>query len=200
MSGGDGAPAAQQATQPSSSPAGGGSSMLESVRAVLPEAARDIKLNLQSVMQGGALSPAQRWGVALASAIASRNQRLQAAVLADAAAAVERAVLEDARAAAALMAMNNVFYRFRHMIGKESYEKRPARLRMNRLAQPASNKVDFELFALAVSAINGCEMCVQAHERTVLEGGLTEEHVHDAVRIAATIQATAVSLELAPLP
>jgi alkyl hydroperoxide reductase subunit D len=199
MSGGDGAPAAQ-ASAPSAAPAAGATPMLDSVRALLPEVARDIKLNLQSVMQGGTLSPAQRWGVALASAIAARNQRLQAAVLADAAATVDRSVLDDARAAAALMAMNNVFYRFRHMIGKESYEKRPARLRMNRLAQPASNKVDFELFALAVSAINGCEMCVQAHEKTVLEGGLTEENVHEAVRIAATIQATAVSLEIAPLP
>jgi alkyl hydroperoxide reductase subunit D len=119
-------------------------------------------------------------------------------VLADAAAQVERGVIEDARAAAALMAMNNVFYRFRHVIGKETYERKPARLRMNRLAQPTSNKVDFELFSLAVSAINGCEMCVRAHEKAVLDGGLTEDHVFDAVRIASTMHAAAVSLELQP--
>ena len=81
------------------------------------------------------------------------------------------------------------------MIGKAGYAQKPARLRMNRLANPATNKVDFELFSLAVSAINGCEVCVQSHERAVLEGGLTEDHVHDAVRIAATIHAAAVALE-----
>jgi len=110
---------------------------------------------------------------------------------------VDKAVIEDARAAAAIMAMNNVYYRFRHIVGKPSYAEKPARLRMNRLVQPAGSKVDFELYALA---INGCEACVQAHERTVLEGGLTEDHVHDAVRIAATVNAAAVALEMAEQP
>ena len=169
---------------------------LEAVRALIPDAARDIKLNLQSVLQTSVLSPAQRWGVALAAAITARNPQLLAAVMRDAHAQVDATVIEDAKAAAALMAMNNVYYRFRHIVGKDSYGQKPARLRMNRLGQPASNKVDFELFALAVSAINNCEMCVRAHEKVVTEGGLTEDHVHDAVRIAATIQATAVALEL----
>jgi lipoyl-dependent peroxiredoxin subunit D len=170
---------------------------LDAIREALPEAARDIRLNLGSVLQGGALSPAQRWGVAIASAIAARNPALRAAVLVDAAAAgVAEAVIDDARAAAALMAMNNVYYRFRHFIGKSGYAEKPARLRMNRLARPATNKADFELFALAVSVMNGCESCLRAHEAAVLHGGLTEEHVHDAVRIAATMQAAAVGLEM----
>jgi lipoyl-dependent peroxiredoxin subunit D len=174
-------------------------SALETLRAQIPEAAKDIKLNLQAVLQPGVLSPAQRWGVALASAFASRHRQLAAAVRDAAAGEVGNEVVEDAKAAAALMAMNNVYYRFRHMIHKASYSSLPAKLRMNRLGQPLSSKVDFELFSLAVSAINGCEMCLQAHERTVIEGGLTEAHVHDAVRIAATIQAAAVSLEIAAL-
>jgi alkyl hydroperoxide reductase subunit D len=169
---------------------------VEAVRALIPDAARDIKLNLQSVLQTSVLSPAQRWGVALAAAITTRNPQLLAAVMSDARAQVDATVIEDAKAAAALMAMNNIYYRFRHIVGKDSYGQKPARLRMNRLGQPASNKLDFELFALAVSAINNCEMCVRAHEKVVTEGGLTEDHVHDAVRIAATIQATAVALEL----
>ncbi len=107
-------------------------------------------------------------------------------------------MIEDAKAAASLMAMNNVYYRFRHIVGKESYGTKPARLRMNRLIKPATNKADFELFSLAVSAINNCEACVNSHEHAVLEGGLTEEHVHDAVRVAATLHAAAVALELRP--
>jgi lipoyl-dependent peroxiredoxin subunit D len=63
--------------------------------------------------------------------------------------------------------------------------------------KPATTKVDFELFSLAVSAINACEACIQSHEKVVVEGGLTEDHVHDAVRIAATVHAAAVALELA---
>ncbi|HVJ20729.1 MAG TPA: carboxymuconolactone decarboxylase family protein [Polyangiaceae bacterium] len=170
-------------------------SSLEEIRSALPAAARDIKLNLQSVLMQSTLSLAQRWGVAVASAIAARNPRLIAAVLADARALVSDAVIEDASAAAALMAMNNVYYRFRHMVGKAAYSQKPARLRMNRLASPATNATDVELFSLAVSAINGCEVCVQSHERAVLEGGLSEDHVHDAVRIAATVHAAAVALD-----
>ena len=168
---------------------------LEEVRGALPEVARDIRLNLQSVMEGGALNDAQRWGVAAAAAVASRNPQLRQAVLADASARVGEAVVEDARAAAVLMGMNNVFYRFRHMVGKPSYAQKPARLRMQRIAQPLTNKADFELFCLAVSAINACEACVVAHEEAVRQAGLSEDHVNDAVRIAAVVYAAAIGQE-----
>ena len=161
----------------------------------MPDSARDIRLNLQSVLETSSLNEAQRWGVAVACAIASRNPFLKTAVIEDAGAKVEAAVIEDGVAAAALMGMNNVYYRFRHLIGKPVYETKPARLRMQRIAKPATNKADFELFCLAVSAINGCEACVRSHEHVVLEGGLSEDHVHDAVRIAAVVHAAAVALE-----
>jgi alkyl hydroperoxide reductase subunit D len=171
-------------------------SAVEELRARIPEAARDLRLNLQSVLEQGSLTAEQRWGVAVATAIATRNPHLREAVIADARAAVDPAVIEDAFAAASLMAMNNVYYRFRHMIAKESYEHMPARLRMQRIAKPATNKADFELFCLAVSAINACEMCIRSHEQGVLSGGLSEEKVHDAVRIAAVMAGAAVALEL----
>jgi alkyl hydroperoxide reductase subunit D len=169
---------------------------VETLRQSLPEAAKDVKLNLQSVLQQSSLGEAQVWGTAVASAIASRNPRLLEAVLADAASHAGAETIEDAKAAAALMSMNNVYYRFRHMVGKESYSQKPARLRMNWIAKPAGSKADFELFCLAVSAINGCEMCVRSHEQAILEGGLSEDQVHDAVRVAATIHAAAVALEI----
>ena len=173
-------------------------SAVETVAASIPEAAKDLRLNLQAVLRDGSLSPEQRWGVAVASALAARNPRLRDAVVADAAAQVGPAVLEDAVAAAALMGMNNVYYRFRHMVAKPAYGELRAGLRMNRLVRPATSKVDFELFALAVSAINGCESCVRAHEKAVVEGGLGEAHVNDAVRIAAVIHGAAIALEAAP--
>jgi alkyl hydroperoxide reductase subunit D len=164
---------------------------LEVIREGLPEAMRDIKLNLQAVMQVATLSSAQRYGVAIATAASARDALLRDALIADARGEIEPGVIEDAIAAAALMAMTNVYYRFRHLVGKPSYTEMPARLRMNRLAHPAASKLDFELFALAVSAVNGCETCVKAHERVLVAGGITEEQIHDAVRLAAVVHATA---------
>ena len=148
----------------------------------------------------GSLTVAQRWGVAVASAAAARNRALLEAVTADASEEVGAAVVEDGLAAAALMAMNNVYYRFRHMVAKPAYAQKPVRLRMNRLARPATTKADLELFSLAASAINGCEVCVQAHEQAVREAGLSEDNVHDAVRIAAAVHAAAVALDSAGVP
>jgi alkyl hydroperoxide reductase subunit D len=174
-------------------------SRVEALRASIPDTAKDIKLNLQSVLQPGALTPAQRWGVAIASAVAARNVALRDALIADADGEVGGDVIDDAVAAAALMAMNNVYYRFRHLVGKPSYSQMPARLRMQRIVKPLTNKTDFELFCLAVSAINGCEMCIRSHEEVVRNGGLSEEQVHDAIRVAATVNAAALAVEL-PVP
>ena len=168
---------------------------LEAVRDTLPEAAKDIRLNLQSVLQGGPLTPAQRWGTAVAAALAARNPRLRDALLAEARREVDEAVIEDARAAAAIMAMNNVYYRFLHLVEDPEYAKLPARLRMNVIGSPGIAKVDFELLALAVSAINGCGTCVASHERQLRQHGLEREAVQSAVRIAATVHAVARVLE-----
>ncbi len=174
-------------------------SNIETLRLAIPEPAKDIRLNLQTVLEGGVLTPAQRWGVAVASAVAARHEGLRDALVAEARRHVPEAVVGDALAAAALMAMNNVYYRFRHLVGKPSYASMPARLRMNRMVQTAGSKIDFELFCLAVSAINGCEACLRAHEEVVVSGGLSEDAVHDAVRIAATVNASATALEMGTL-
>lgn len=167
---------------------------LQQLGASLPEAAKDIRLNLTSVLAQSSLSPTQKFGTALAVAYAARNAPLAAAVVAAAGDQLPASAAADAQAAAAVMAMNNVYYRFRHMIEQPAYEQLPPRLRMQRLAAPAGDKLDFELFALAVSAVNGCAACVQAHERVVTAGGMTQAHVHDAVRIAAVFHAAAVAL------
>ena len=169
---------------------------LETLRNAIPDAAKDLRLNLGAVLQPGALGSHQIWGVAVACAIASRNPQLRQATLEDALLHVAPEVVEDAKAAAALMGMNNVYYRFRHLVEKEEYAQKPARLRMQRLAQVATNKADFELFSLAVSSINGCESCIRSHERVVIEGGLSEDQVNDAIRIAATFHGVAVALEM----
>jgi alkyl hydroperoxide reductase subunit D len=180
-------------------------SALEQLRGALPDYARDLKLNLGSVLSAeGApgLSEPQRWAIAIAAAIASRNGALARELEAAAVPALDAPRLQAARAAAAVMAMNNVYYRFVHLVGNPDYERMPARLRMNVLANPGIPREDFELLALAVSAVNGCGKCLAAHERALREQGASAEAIQSAVRIAAVIYAVATvgSYELEVYP
>ncbi len=168
---------------------------LEALKELLPAPARDVKLNLGSVLTNETLSSEQTWGVALTSAFYIGHPALLEAVLTDARAAGLRAeAIEDAQAAATLMGMNTVYYRFRHLVGKETYSQRPARLRMQWMASPRTDKPTFELFSMAVAVLAGCEMCIKTHEASILKGGLSEEHVHESVRIASVLNGVAVGL------
>ena len=174
-------------------------SALEAIRAEIPEVAKDLRLNLSAVLSDGSLAAPERWGVAIAVALASRSRRLAEALIASRPEEVTDKTVEDAVAAASLMGMTNVFYRFRHLVGKPSYEQKPAKLRMMRLAKPASSKAAFELFCLAVSAVNACETCVRAHEATLLEHGTTEDQIHDAIRVASVVHGAAVAIDATAL-
>jgi len=168
---------------------------LAALRDALPDFARDLRINLGNVLDSANLTPQQVWGTAVASAIACRNPRLREAVSAAAAPHLSPAAAAAARMAAALMGMNNVYYRFTELVGKEEYRRLPARLRMQGIANPGIEKADFELFSLAVSAVNGCGMCVAAHERQLAQAGVKPESVQDAVRIAAVLHGVATALE-----
>jgi alkyl hydroperoxide reductase subunit D len=167
---------------------------LDALRDALPDDLKDIRLNLSSVLTGENLQPAQALGIALAAARFVRAQPLAAALESDIRTSLGDAaapVISDAVAAAGLMAMNTVYYRFRHMLGKESYEARPPRLRMSRMVQPATSKADFELMSLACAALAGCELCIKNHEASLVHLGVSEDACHDAVRIAAVINSAA---------
>jgi len=164
--------------------------------ATLPDEAKDLQINLKRVLEGESLNTEQTWGTALAAAYYIRHPKLTAAVLADAkAAGINDATLEDARAAASIMGMNTIYYRFRHMMKSDAYNQRPANLRMMRMQQVATTKENFELFSIGPAALAGCEMCLKAHEAAVKKGGMNEENVHDAVRIAAILNGVAVALD-----
>jgi alkyl hydroperoxide reductase subunit D len=135
--------------------------------------------------------------IALASAIAARYEPLVVAITGEAAKHAGAAELAGARTAAAIMAMNNVYYRFTHLVGEPEYQTLRAGLRMNAMANPGCDKVDFELCSLAVSAINGCGMCMDSHEKTLRKHALPAQAVQSAVRIAAVVNAVAVTLEQA---
>jgi alkyl hydroperoxide reductase subunit D len=171
---------------------------LDTIRAAIPDYARDLKLNLASVLAptgAPGLTEKQIWAVALASAIASRNPPFTRDIESLSTAHLDAAYVTGARAAASIMGMNNIYYRFLHLVEDPEYAQMPARLRMNVIGNPGIDQQDFELLSLAVSAINGCGTCVASHERTLRKHGLGREAVQSAVRIAATVHAVARVLE-----
>jgi lipoyl-dependent peroxiredoxin subunit D len=164
---------------------------LDALAERIPQYAKDLRLNLSSVLRQSELTEQQLWGTAVASAIAARNPDTLEAVMADAAAHLSPQAVEAARSAAAIMGMNNVYYRFLHITPNEKYTTIPARLRMNAIRSHGVDPVDFELWCVAVSAINNCQACVASHEKVVREKGLSEEAILASVRIAAVIHAVA---------
>jgi alkyl hydroperoxide reductase subunit D len=168
---------------------------IETLKARLPEYAKDLKLNLSSLAAEPLLSEQQRAGAFVAAAIASRNPDVTAALLAEFAPRLSADALQAAKAAAAIMAMNNIYYRFVHLASAADYRTLPAKLRMNVIAKPGVDKTDFELWSLAVSAVNGCGMCIDAHERELRAAGLSAEAIQAAVRLAAVVHAVAVTLQ-----
>ncbi len=172
---------------------------IESVTARVPDYAKDLRLNLGTVLSAPGLTPRQAWGTALASAIAARNPEVIQAVESEAAKHLDAGAMNAARAAAAIMSMTNIYYRFTHLVSSKDYASMPAKLRMTVIANPGVDAVDFELWSLAVSAINGCGQCIDAHERQVVGKGASRETVQNVVRIAAVIHAVAVTLAAEPL-
>ena len=168
---------------------------LEDLKNRLPEYAKDLKLNLSTLAGEPILSEQQLAGTFIACALASRNATTTKAIFDEFAAKLPPEALFAVRAAAAIMGMNNIYYRFAHLASSPDYKTMPARLRMNVIAKPGVEKADFELWCLAVSAINGCGACIDSHEKVLRAAGFTGEQIQAAVRIAATVHAVAVVVE-----
>lgn len=168
---------------------------IQTLKDRLPDYAKDLKLNLGSLAAETVLNDTLKAGTFVASAIASRNPQVIAAVMAEFGPQLAPADLTAAKAAAAIMGMNNVYYRFLHLAENEEYTRLPAKLRMNVIGAPGTAKENFELWSLAVSAINGCGLCISAHDKVVRAAGITTEQVQAAVRIASVVHAVAVTLE-----
>jgi alkyl hydroperoxide reductase subunit D len=173
---------------------------IEALKQQLPDFAKDVRLNLSGIVNDETLAPETKYGLLLACAIATRNKQVVEAIEREAAPHLSPKARDAACAAASIMAMNNVYYRFVHLVSNKSYASMPAKLRMTVLANPGVSKADFELWCLAVSAINGCGACVDAHEKVLVEAGVGSEAIQTAVRFAGIIQSAAIALEAAGLP
>lgn len=169
---------------------------VENLKAALPEYAKDLKLNLGSISRSSALNEEQLWGTLLASAAATRNTQVLGEIGAEAAAILSSTAYHAALGAAAVMAMNNVFYRGRGFLEGQYDDLRPG-LRMNIIANPGVDKANFELWSFAVSSINGCSHCMLAHEHTLREAGVDREVVLEALKAAAIVSGVAQAITTA---
>lgn len=172
---------------------------VEEIKSLVPDFAKDIRLNISTILKDNGspgLNEKQIAMLALATGYAARNAKLTAAIEEAAFEVLSDEEINAARAATSIMGMNNVYYRFLHLVENEEYSKMPAKLRMNILASPGIDKADFELLSLAVSAINGCGACVASHERVVRKHELSAEAVQSAARIGAVVHAAAVAIEI----
>jgi alkyl hydroperoxide reductase subunit D len=163
----------------------------------LPDYARDTKLNISSLLDDQMIDDQKKYGLLVACAHATSYGPLIDAAEEEAAENMTPEALNAAKSAASLMAMNNIYYRFTHLAGNDDYAKMPAKLRMNAMANPGVEKVDFELWSLAVSAINGCGMCIDSHEKVLLKAGVNGETIQYAVRMAAVVFALGRTLAAA---
>ena len=168
---------------------------LDDLKQALPEYAKDLKLNLGSVIGNSELPKQQLWGTVLACALASRSGIVLRALEPEAKENLSAEAYGAAKSAAAVMAMNNVFYRTRHLLSDPEYGTMRAGLRMNVIGNPGVEKTDFELWSLAVSAINGCGQCLDSHEQVLRKAGVDRETIQEAFKIAAVVQAVGATLE-----
>ena len=169
---------------------------VENLKSALPDYAKDLKLNLGSISRTTVLNDEQLWGTLLASAAATRNTQVLAEIGAEAADNLSAEAYQAALGAAAVMGMNNVFYRGRGFLDGK-YDDLRAGLRMNIIANPGVDKANFELWSFAVSAINGCSHCVTAHEHTLREAGIEREAILEALKVAAIVCGVAQALSAA---
>ncbi len=161
----------------------------------LPDYAKDLRLNTSSLLAEQLLTDQQKYGTLVAVAHATACRPVIAAAESEAEGKITPEAMNAAKAAASIMAMNNIYYRFTHMASRPDYKTMPAKLRMNVIGSPGIDKADFELFSLAVSAVNGCGMCVEAHDKVLAGHGMAAEKIQAAVRIAAVVHAVARTLQ-----
>ena len=162
---------------------------IDAVRDLLPAYAKDISLNLGSLASETLLNDQQKWGCFLASAHAIGVAPVVKAIEAAAGEHLSPEAMNAAKASAAIMGMNNIYYRSLHLMKNQEYTTLPARLRMNILANPGVDKIDFELWSTAVSAINGCGMCLDAHESELKKHSVPNTSIQAALRIGAVVNA-----------
>lgn len=163
---------------------------LNSIKDLIPDYAKDIRLNVDGTIARSSLAPEQALGVALAAAFAAKSKTMVDIIKNSG--ALPEVEAQAALTAAALMGMNNAWYPFTEMTEDKELQASPAQLRMNAYASSGgTSKVNFELYALAASVIGKCHFCIKSHYDLLKQHGMTMQQLKDAGRIAATLNSAA---------
>lgn len=163
----------------------------EQLKSAIPDYAKDLRVNL-SVLSTSSLDPAAAWGAAYTAALVSKNPTVTAAIAGEAAAHLTPEQLEGCRSAAAIMSMNNVWYKFNDLVSDPELKGQPPKLRMNAMVSHGGvGPALFETFSLAASVVNACGTCVDAHAAQLRKQGLSSQNIVDVGRIAAVVKAVA---------
>ena len=150
---------------------------------------KDLKLNVSTALNAESLGKKDAYLLAFAVAVNEKNSLLQETFEASAREhGATDAEIAEVISCTSLMNANNVYYRFRHFMHEEFYDKAQAGIRMSIMANPVVGKELFELISLAISAINGCELCVTSHEKNLVNHGTDKQRIHDAVRLGAVMK------------
>jgi len=156
---------------------------------------RDLRINVGNALNYANLSKKESLLLALAVAANEKHTHLKESVLRLLDSEnVSASEIAETYACVSLMNVNNVFYRFRHFTKASYYNDTPAGIKMNVMMNPVLGKEFFELMSLALSAVNGCEMCVNAHEDSVKKHGASEARIYDAIRLASIFKGFAAIL------
>ena len=162
---------------------------INTLRSLIPAYGRDLALNLTNLLDETILTDQQKWGTFVACAHAIGVPEVLRHVEAAAIEVISPTAVTAAKSASAIMGMNNVYFRALHLLHNKEYEDMRSGLRMNILANPGVDKIDFELWAMAVSAVNACGLCMDSHEQALREHGVSALQVQATLRIAATVNA-----------
>lgn len=163
---------------------------VENVKNSIPDHSKDIKLNLDAVINRSPLSVEDTHACALVAALAAGNGALAYAIISNGELDNFPAEKEAAKTAASLMGMNNVWYPFVEMCNDPELKGLPAGLRMNAYATHGGvSKKKFELYALVASIIGKCHFCVKNHYDVLRKEGMSVQELHHAGKIAAVINA-----------
>ncbi|HCK11135.1 carboxymuconolactone decarboxylase family protein [bacterium] len=167
---------------------------IETLQSAIPDYAKDLRANL-GVVTTSSLDPVAAWGSAYAAALVSKNQNVCQAVLEAAKDHLTEDQLDGCRSAAALMSMNNVWYKFTDLVKDPEVKALPPKLRMNAMMSHGGvGLVLFETFSLSASVVNACGTCVDAHTAQLRKQGLDAQYVVDVGRIASVIKAVSDTL------
>lgn len=150
---------------------------------------RDLRTNLNNALKYPNLTEKEAVLLALSAAINDKNQAMTEAFTTKARAlGTTEAELAEVAAVTSIMMVNNVVYRFRHFVNKDYYSQTPLGIRQNIMMNPVLGKEFFELISVAISALNGCEICVTSHEESLRKMGTTEARIFDAVRLVGIVR------------